>query len=179
MKAWCPKRTDKDMSWAVDDFLGGEIHVINPSEGIMPKAPIYPLDMAPPFGGDHMEIQRFEAEQEARREEEGARFSALSREGKVAELKAKLAGIEDMIEWEKRHAIKTGNSGGTPSVLMLEFQKQKAELEQQIAEYSSPICQEEISLSPEEESQLLAQFPEAWDSLIGQEPLGECQEVAA
>lgn len=27
LKAWCLKRTDRDMSWAVDDFLGGEVHV--------------------------------------------------------------------------------------------------------------------------------------------------------
>lgn len=74
------------------------------------------------------------AKQEARREVEKARFDALSPEGKVAEFKVKLANIEDMIEGEKRRALKAVDNRGIPSVLMLEFQKQKATLEQQIAD---------------------------------------------
>jgi hypothetical protein len=107
----------------------------------------------------------YEAEQRARQEREEARFNALSREEKLAELSVKLADHEEWLT----PAIKAGKQ---PAKWALDY---KAELERKIAEYSSPECQEEISLSPEEEFQLLSHFPEAWDS----SPIEEYQDVAA
>lgn len=92
----------------------------------------------------------FEAEQKARFEAEKARFDALSQEEKLAELKAKLADNEQWITSAKE-------AGKQLAKWVLDY---KAELERKIAEYSSP---QRISLSPEEESQLLVQFPETWD----------------
>lgn len=108
---------------------------------------------------------RYNAELEAKQEAEKARLDALPREEKLVELKAKLADYESWMTPAKEAGKQIPNWA----------LDRKAELERQIAE-----CQEEISLSPEEEAQLLSQFPEACDSPISQEPLDhECQEVAA
>jgi len=45
LEVWRRKRTDRDMSWAVDDFLGGEVDSVDPEEQefAFPKAEAHPL----------------------------------------------------------------------------------------------------------------------------------------
>lgn len=112
------------------------------------------------FEDRQAEAERMAAEMEATREAERkaeiARFNALSQQEKLAELKAKLASTEEMIAG----FVQRGASSGA---FTLELKNQKAELKRQIAEFSFPACQEEISLTATEDIQLLSQFPEAWD----------------
>ena len=70
---------------------------------------------------------KFEAERKARQEAEDARFNALSQEEKLAELKTKLAGVEEFIM-----SIRKGRNEVSRWIL-----DSKAYLERKIAEYST------------------------------------------